>query len=311
LESLFYSQIDQPARPGRAPNGIVTAPRLVQGAGQAPRQILRLNKIGECDAMEFYQMTGFMGQTDTTDDAQAKLVLPDPATATLLLDFDGTLVDIADRPDGIDVTDTVKRLLDRAMDRLDGRVALVSGRSIAALEGFLPDFHGTLIGTHGSERRLDGTHQNTVEFDHDTVDRLIRLAEDFAALRPEFLIERKPSGVVLHYRQAAEHGALAMRFMESLAMAADGFRLQPALMAYELKPEGVGKDIALADLLDRPGFKGTTPIFAGDDLTDEPALQLVQDRGGLAIKIGQAETVANLRLPDPQTLIQTLEDWLA
>lgn len=261
--------------------------------------------------MEFYQMTGFMGQIDTTEDAQIDLTLPDPNEATLFLDFDGTLVDIADRPDGITVPDSVSRLLDRAMVRLDGRVALVSGRSVATLEGFLPGFSGTLIGTHGAERRLDGTHENTVDFDHDTVDRLIRLAEDFAVLRPEFLIERKPSGVVLHYRQAAEHGALALRFMESLAMAADGFRLQPALMAYELKPEGVGKDVALADLLERSAFQGTTPIFAGDDLTDEPALQLVHDRGGVAIKIGQAETLAQARLPDPRTLVKVLEDWLA
>lgn len=260
--------------------------------------------------MEFYQMTGFMGQADTLNGDVAGATLPDPAGATLLLDFDGTLVDIADRPDGITIPTSVTDLLARAMDRLDGRVAIVSGRSIETLEKFLPDFKGTLIGTHGAERRFEGEYAQTVEFDAQTVERLVRLAEDFASLRPEFLVERKPSGVVLHYRQATEHGALAMRFMESLAMAADGFRLQPALMAYELKPEGVGKDVALADLLDRPGFKDTTPIFAGDDLTDEPALQLVNARGGTAIKIGQADTVAPARLPDPTSLIMLLGKWL-
>ncbi|CTQ48176.1 trehalose-phosphatase [Jannaschia donghaensis] len=261
--------------------------------------------------MQYYQMTGFMGEADAIDfDGLAK-GLPDPATATLLLDFDGTLVDIADRPDGITVPDLVPDILRRAMDQLDGRVALVSGRSVEALEGFVPDFNGTLIGTHGSEMRHDGVHENTVTFDRETVARLIRLAQDFAALRPEFLVEPKPSGVVLHYRQATEHGALALRFMESLAMAAEGFRLQPALMAYELKPEGVGKDIALRDLLGRPGFEGKTPIFAGDDLTDEPALELIRERKGATIKIGMAETVAEARLPDPAALLKVLDDWLA
>lgn len=261
--------------------------------------------------MQFYQMTGFMGEADATEDTVEAIDLPAPDTATLLLDFDGTLVDIADRPDGVIVPDRVHALLETAMEKLNGRVAIVSGRSIEALEGFLPDFKGTLIGTHGSELRHDGVQTQTVTFDLEMIERLTRIAKDFATLRPEFLIEPKPSGVVLHYRQAEEHGALALRFMESLAMAADGFRLQPALMAYELKPEGVGKDIALRSLMDMPGFKGTTPIFAGDDLTDEPALELMADYGGAAIKIGNADTVAPCRLLEPATLVDLLHGWLA
>ncbi|WP_179378790.1 trehalose-phosphatase [Jannaschia marina] len=259
--------------------------------------------------MEYYQMTGFMGQPDPC--APLTDPFPNPKRASLFLDFDGTLVDIADRPDGIAIPDRVPSLLDRAMERLDGRVALVSGRSVEALENFLPGFEGTLIGTHGAEMRQGGEHVTLSDYDTDTVRRLTRLVNDFARLRPEFLVEPKPSGVVLHFRQAEAQSALALRFMESLAMAADGFRLQPALMAYEIKPEDVGKDIALARLLEDQAFDGTTPIFAGDDLTDEPALQLVLDRGGTAVKIGQAETVAPVRLPKPADLLDRLEEWLA
>ncbi|SDY74200.1 trehalose 6-phosphatase [Jannaschia faecimaris] len=261
--------------------------------------------------MEFYQMTGFMGQPDAVEDEDLSTALPPLDKATLLLDFDGTLVDIAERPEGILVSDEVSDILDRAMNRLNGRVALVSGRSIETIERFLPTFRGTLIGTHGAEIRHEGKHENTIGLDHNTIGLLTRLAEDFAVLRPEFLVEPKPSGVVLHYRQADHHGALALRFMESLAMAADGFRLQPALMAYELKPEGVGKDIALKRLLDLPMFQGTIPVFAGDDLTDEPALELVQEMGGTGIKIGQAESVAKARLHDPAALLKILDDWLS
>ncbi len=257
-------------------------------------------------------MTGFMGvETDTADDC-SDIRMPDPADSALFLDFDGTLVEIADRPDGVVVPQNVVDLLDRAMDRLDGRVALVSGRSVATLEAFLPGFKGALIGTHGAEMRaMGGEHLDVVEIDHGTVSRLCRLADDFAALRPEFFVEHKPSGVVLHFRQAEQHSALAMRFMESLAMAADGFRLQPALMAYEIKPEGVGKDIALKRLLDTDAFRDRTPIYAGDDLTDEPALELVQSRGGVAIKMGHAETVAEHRLERPEQLAALLGGWLA
>ncbi len=261
--------------------------------------------------MDYYQMTGFMGAGENGGALCVGGDFPDVGKAALFLDFDGTLVDIADRPDGIEVDGRLQDLLALAMRRLDGRVALVSGRPVVDLERYLPDFGGSIIGTHGAEMRHGGVLRELVEIDRTTVERLGRIVDDFAALRPEFLVEHKPSGVVLHFRQAERHGALALRFMESLAMAADGFVLQPALMAYELKAEATGKDRAMEELMSEELFRGAVPIFAGDDLTDEPALKLALARGGMAIKIGQAESVARHRLPDPAALRACLEDWLA
>lgn len=259
--------------------------------------------------MLFYEMTGFMPGHCAVDDGD--VVFPDPDDAIFLSDFDGTLVEIAERPMDVVVPERVPALLRRLQDRLSGRVALVSGRSVEALEHFLPEFDGTLVGTHGAEWRRDGRQEAAGEFDLATVSRLQRLVEDFVALRPEFLMERKPFGVVLHYRQAEAQAGLALRFMESLAAAADGFRLQPALMAYELKPETVGKDIGVETLLSNPDWAGKVPVFCGDDLTDEAAIGVVQKHGGIGIKIGEAETCARHRLRDPAALIERLETWLA
>ncbi|WP_371156875.1 trehalose-phosphatase [Jannaschia sp. 2305UL9-9] len=259
--------------------------------------------------MLYYQMTGFMGGDKHADGHT--IAMPGHADAALFLDFDGTLVDIAARPDGVTVPPEVHALLDKACDRLSGRVAIVSGRAVSELEAFLPDFKGPLIGSHGAERRVDGKTQQTQDFDQAIIATLQRLVTDFASLTPDFLVEMKPTGVVLHYRQAQEQGALALHFMESLASAATGFRLQPALCAYEIKPDSVGKDIALTGLMGQAPFSGATPIYAGDDLTDEAALAWAADLGGTAIKIGGAETVAANRLPDPATLISRLDEWLA
>ncbi|TFL18916.1 trehalose-phosphatase [Jannaschia formosa] len=237
--------------------------------------------------------------------------MPDPDRAALFLDFDGTLVDIAQTPDGVVVPEELPMLLARAMDRLDGRVALVSGRNISDLERFLPGFEGTLIGSHGAERRVDGVRSPADDFDQEKIATLQRLVAEFANLQPSFLVENKSTGVVLHYRQAQELGALALHFMDTLAAAADGFRLQPALCAYEIKPDSVGKDIALTDLFARPPFADCLPIYAGDDLTDEPALAWAEERGGTAIKIGGADTVCAHHLPDPAALRALLERWLA
>ncbi len=259
--------------------------------------------------MMFYQMTGFMGREEHPD--PASLELPPPSDASLMLDFDGTLVEIAERPDAVRVPDRVPALLDRAVDRLDGRVALISGRTIADLEGFLPGFDGALVGAHGSEFRLDGDRSQVDDIDLGTVQRLQRLVRDYGDLVPGFLVEDKPTGVVLHFRQAEEKSGLALKFMESVANAAEGFRLQPALMAFELKPCSVGKDVAMRKLLDAPPFAGSRPVVAGDDLTDEPALGLAQELGGVGVKIGQAETVARHRLAGPDALMERLEAWLA
>ncbi|WGH79463.1 trehalose-phosphatase [Jannaschia ovalis] len=261
--------------------------------------------------MQYYEMMGFAQGSDPCLEEDTSIDLPSPASAALFLDFDGTLVDIADRPDGITVTDAARDVLARAFDKLDGRVALVSGRAIDDLERWVPEFTGPLIGAHGSEFRLDGERVQAADYDMEMVSRLQRLVEDFGKLRPEFLVENKPTGVVLHYREAEHLAATAFHFMESLAQAADGFKLQPALMAYELKPECVGKDVALRRLIEREDFVGHVPIYAGDDLTDEPALQLVQDRGGIAIKVGPADTCAGHRLHDPAALLKQLGGWLA
>ena len=94
--------------------------------------------------MQYYQMTGFMGITDQPAEAVGDFKLPDPDQSALYLDFDGTLVEIAERPDDIDVTATITGILDRAMERLDGRVALVSGRSIADLQKFIPNWSSSM-----------------------------------------------------------------------------------------------------------------------------------------------------------------------
>ena len=261
--------------------------------------------------MLFYEMTGFMPGHSGESQAEAAVDLPPPAEAVLLLDFDGTLVDIAERPMDVVVPDRVPALLARAMERTGGRVALVSGRTIADLERFLPDFDGALVGTHGAETRIDGAWEQAEGFDRDVVAHLQRMVHDFASLRPEFLVEDKPSGVVLHYRQAEAQAGLALRFMESIAGAADGFRLQPALMAYEIKPDSVGKDIGVERILELSGFGGRRPVFAGDDLTDEAAIAVVQARGGVGIKIGEAESVAQHRIANPAALLDRLEAWLA
>ena len=99
--------------------------------------------------------------------------------------------------------------------------------------------------------------------------------------------------------------------MQHLADIHPGMALQPAKMAVELRPAGAGKDRALDLLMAGAPFAGRTPVYAGDDLTDEAAMAHAQARGGFGIKIGAGETVAHYRLADPAALARWLDDALA
>ncbi|HKR24504.1 MAG TPA: trehalose-phosphatase, partial [Allosphingosinicella sp.] len=163
----------------------------------------------------------------------------DPDGAALFLDFDGTLVELADTPGAIRVSPGLAPMLERLRQRLGGRLAIVSGRAIADLERHLPAAGIAFSGSHGLELRLaDGTRLPlSVPIGLDAVRAEV---ERFAAPIPGLIVEGKPAGIALHYRLAPEHGARAEAFMAALAKAR-GFALQRGAMVAELRPGGATK----------------------------------------------------------------------
>lgn len=234
-----------------------------------------------------------------------------PPRAALFLDFDGCLVEIAPRPDAVVVTPALTQRLIRLHGWLEGALAIVSGRDIADLRRRLPDFPGAIAGSHGAELSLDKSLTETTHDMNLDAAALHRLAAEAVADRPAILVERKPHGVALHYRADPSQRDVVETVMQRLAATHPGMVLQPAKMAVELRPAGSGKDSALKRLLALPPFVGRLPVYAGDDLTDEPAMAHVQAQGGFGIKIGSGETVARHRLPDPAALGRWLDGALA
>ena len=236
---------------------------------------------------------------------------PPPALldgAALFLDFDGTLVDIAPRPDMVHVDAELAALMARLAEHLDGRVAIVSGRpagEIAALFGTAA--HGLVIaGSHGLElRHADG---RTATADRppalDTVRDAFRA---FAARDPALLVEDKPLGVALHYREAPAHGADADALAATLADE-HALRLQPGKMVAEVRSPAGDKGQAIAALMREPGMVAARPLFLGDDETDEPAFRAAVAAGGHGILIGAIRpTAATHVLPD----VAAARAWLA
>lgn len=235
--------------------------------------------------------------------------LPDKASAALFLDFDGTLVEIAPRPDAIEVPARLFPLLTRLHQELDGALALVSGRALADIERHLPDFPGDIAAGHGAEFRIDGVRQAGHAAPREMLDEIAAELNALAGEVPGLLVEEKATGVVLHYRGAPDARDRARDAVEVYLDRLPGYALQTAHMAFELRPEAATKDAALTRLMASAPYVGRRPVFAGDDDTDEPALRHAMSMGGVGIRIGTRDSSVPWTLPGPAALIDLLEEW--
>lgn len=230
--------------------------------------------------------------------------------ASVFLDFDGTLVEIAETPDAVRPDPALTGLLSALHRATEGRTALISGRSAEDVRSFLPDFPGIVVGGHGAEMIEDGRITRHAAADSPERVTVLSAAHDFASGRPGILVEEKPTGVVVHYRQAPESQAEVERLIRRLAEANPMFEFHASKMAAELRPDGIGKEAAIVSLMARDDWTGTVPVFLGDDATDEPALAWVAASGGLAIKVGEGESAAPYHLDDPAAVRKLLRTWI-
>lgn len=227
------------------------------------------------------------------------------ADAALFLDFDGTLVDLAETPESITVPPGLRPLLRRLAEKLDGRVAIVSGRAIADLERHLDCSAIALSGSHGLELRLrDGTELPLSA--PAGLDIARREVDRFAATADGLLAEHKPLGVALHFRRAPAEAARAGAFIAELA-ARTGLMVQKGKMVSELRAGGADKGDAVRAFMTEPEFTGARPVFLGDDVTDEQAFEAAAEMGGAGILVGPPRPSAALfRLDD----VATVATWL-
>lgn len=237
--------------------------------------------------------------------------LPQPAPlaatapAALFLDFDGTLVDIAGHPDDVLVAAGLPALLGALSERLDGRLAIVTGRSIAALEALLGPVDVAIAGSHGGEFRR--ARSAGVEPLAAALPAEVLLAvERFAQGNGGLLVEPKPFSVAIHYRRHPGVLDALLAFAHDLG-AAQGLAVKHGKQVIELTMPGSDKGTATRRFMALPAFAEATPLFLGDDVTDEDAFHAVRALGGHGVLVGPMRpTAASFRLPD----VAAVHAWL-
>lgn len=218
----------------------------------------------------------------------------------LFLDFDGTLVDIAARPEAVQVSPDLITLLERLSHSLDGALAVVSGRSIEQLDAFLAPLRLCMAGVHGAERRrADGTLELLAQ---EAPAAVVKAAQDLAQQHPGLLVEVKRGAVALHYRAAPELESLCLATMQAAVEGDLSLMLLHGKMVLEAKPARAGKGHAIEAFMREAPFEGRRPVFIGDDVTDEAGFAAVQRLGGVAVKVGEGASVAAHRIDSPSAL---------
>jgi trehalose 6-phosphate phosphatase len=218
----------------------------------------------------------------------------------LFLDFDGTLVDIAERPEAVIVDPGLPALLTRLRERCGGALAIVTGRAVSVIECFLPGLGLDICGLHGMERRIGGHLQRIEPAGLPALRAAVpKLAARLSPI-PGVLIEDKGESVALHWRLAPDAAQQVREAANSvLRDLGANFRLQDGKAVVEIVPEASGKGRAVEALLNAPPYRGRRPLFAGDDVTDENGFRAVEPLGGVSIKIGPGETAAARRIDSP------------
>jgi trehalose 6-phosphate phosphatase len=228
--------------------------------------------------------------------------------SALFLDFDGTLTDIAERPDAIQVAPDVVPRLAQMAQALGGALAVVSGRPVAEIDHWLQPLRLPVAGVHGAERRgPDGLLRRIATPD---LTPAREVAEALVRQHPALRLEVKPGALALHYRQADDLEAACVAAMTEAMRRVDGLALMCGKKVVELKPRLANKGQAVRAFLDERPFRSRSPIYIGDDVTDEVAFETVLSLGGVAVKVGEGQTLAPYRLADPAALQLWLQQAL-
>jgi trehalose 6-phosphate phosphatase len=228
----------------------------------------------------------------------------------LFFDFDGTLADIAARPDEVRVSQDTRTTLQALSEALGGAVAIISGREIASVDGFLDPVQLAVSGVHGLTRRdaLGKVHASKIDA-KGIADVEQRLAT-FVAANPGLLLEKKRGAVALHYRQRPELEAASHAAMRGAAGGKGSIRLRAGKMVIEALAHDGNKGAAIRSFLAEAPFRGRVPVFAGDDITDEDGFALVNSLSGISIKVGAGDTQARYRANNTQELLSWLGNVL-
>jgi len=231
------------------------------------------------------------------------------SSCAYFFDVDGTLLEIKPRPEDVVSDEELRQLLVALGLAANGALALVSGRMINDIDRIFAPLALPAAGLHGAEIRFPDGARTRVQ--SAVMDEARPKLGDFVAAHPGARLEDKGATLAVHFRQRPELEGDVRAFLAGFAQG--GLAVQEGKLVAELKQGQYNKGVAIAALLQEAPFLGRRPVFIGDDLTDEKGFRLVNEKGGITVRVGPPEDVteARLRLNDPEELRRELAALVA
>ncbi|WP_020177916.1 trehalose-phosphatase [Methylopila sp. M107] len=232
-----------------------------------------------------------------------------PDGVAFFLDLDGTVLDLAAKPDGVSIPLETVEAIGGIADRLGGAMAVISGRSLGDIDRILAPLRLPAAALHGAELRRFGGGRAGGDRGVPP-ERLTAALGAFVDARPGLALEDKGASIAVHYRATPERETeVRSRVGDLVERFAPDHELQPGKMVVEVRPRGCNKGVALRALMQEPPFAGRLPWAFGDDLTDEFALEAAISLGGEGVLIGEVDrpTAATSALPSPAAMRGWLE----
>jgi len=220
-------------------------------------------------------------------------LIPPPSDLALFLDFDGTLVPFADRPEDVIVPTELPDELSQIGVLLNGALAIITGRPMPQIDRLLNRSVPAVASEHGAALRFTDGREERMHLPDMSAE--LELAKTQLADHEGVWIEEKSAGFAVHYRLAPHLRAPVHAVLNPLVERRPELHLLDGNHVFELRAAMANKGAALNGFMEMQPFEGRIPVFIGDDTTDEDAFEAAQRRGGVGIKVGKGETCATLR----------------
>ena len=250
-------------------------------------------------------------KTDATAKPGAITRVPhaDLDDVAILLDIDGTLLDIAPTPQEVRVPSSLHTTLEHLSERTGGAIAFISGRPLADIDRIFKPLKLAAVGGHGAEIRHSPKKSSYRQKSAPLDPKLKKRFAEIARLGPGIIVEDKDYSLALHYRLAPQLGGDVVKTVAAICSrwGCDSIDILPGNSVIEIKPRGFDKGSGLCELMTHPPFRGRQPIFIGDDTTDDAAFAVLPHFHGIGFSVGGIVPGATFNFDGPKDVRRWLE----
>ncbi|MES3628592.1 MAG: trehalose-phosphatase [Longimonas sp.] len=219
------------------------------------------------------------------------------------LDYDGTLAPIVDDPDAAYPHPDVPAVVQALRERYP--LWIITGRDLRSLGRLFPA-NVPAIGLHGAQYGTTDTAEPP-SFNDETVEALSQMQANVPSVEGLHL-EAKPPTFAVHYRKAHDADDARRRLQAWVDTAPDFLEAIWGKKVVELRHQDHTKGQAVREVADE--HPGRTPVYLGDDVTDEDAFNALADYDACTVKVGPGDTAADYRLDNVEDVVDYLKRYI-